>query len=131
MCVVREAPLQLGAIDKAIKIHDMLCGLKLIFNPNTSSTNGQEITQTSPSPPQPRQKVGLFHDLQRLTMSTRMRAFLKSCQVLQSEFAVDRQAEYQERWSVSATFINLSAIKIMHFIDVIPAAPGRYHSNVV
>jgi hypothetical protein len=92
------------------------------------STNGQEITQTSPSPPQSRQKVGLFnHDLQRLTMSTRMRAFHKSCQVLQPESAADRQAEYQERWSISAIsdVYNISAIKIMHLIDVVSSRAGQ------
>ena len=62
----------------------------------------QTVKRTSPSPPQSRQKVGLFHDLQRLTMSVQMRAFHKSCQVLQLESGVDRQAEYREHWSISA-----------------------------
>jgi len=78
----------------------------------------RQITWISPSPPQSQQKVGLFHDLQRLTTST---AFHKSYQVLRAESAVDRQAEYQERWSISAmsAIYNPHCIKTNHLIDVI------------
>ena len=80
--------------------------------------NRQEITRISTSPPQSQQKGGLFHDLQRLTMST---AFHKSCQVLRAKSAVDRPAEYQERWSISAisAIYNPQYIKTNHLIDVI------------
>ena len=75
--------------------------------------NRQEIMRISTSPPQSQQKVGLFHDLQRLTIST---AFHKSCQVLRAKFAVDRQAGYQERWSISA----ISAIYNPQYINKSP-----------